>query len=88
MGEMTHGRIDAEAEEQLCGEDHPMPFMEPEIEGVDLTEGKKEHEEDQPRKDGLERQEVCVTQGTDYHREPEGVTIKQTFDIGYWRLEI
>ena len=54
-----------------------MPAVETEIEGVDLTEGKKEHEEDEPGKGWLEGQEELVTEGTDEHREPEGVGIKE-----------
>ncbi len=79
---MEYSGIRTKGENQLCDEQHPMPFVQTEIERIDLAEGKKEHEENPPRKGGLEGQEELVTEGTDEHREPEGVGIKQAFDIG------
>ena len=80
---MEYSGIRTKGEKQLCDQYHPMPFMETEVEGVDLTEGKKEHEEYPPRKGGLQRQKKLVTEGTDEHREPEGVGIKEfTHKIG------
>ena len=55
MREMAHECIDTKTERHLCRKDDPMPTMQAQIERVDLTESKKEHEENEPRKDRLER---------------------------------
>ena len=67
---MEGQRVGYEAEQELCDEYDPMPFMQPRIEGVDLAEGKKEHEEDEPREDGLEGQEPGIKDCSDDHAQP------------------
>ena len=81
MREMTHECIDPETERHLCCKDDPMPTMQAQIEGVDLTESKKEHEDNEPRKNRLKRQEISMAEGTYDHRDPKSVTIKKVFDI-------
>ncbi len=87
-GEEVDADIGSEAEDDLRGKDDTMPFMEAQVEGIDLAEGEEEHAEDEPREGWSERKEPTITEGTDEHAEPKGVGIKQTFDIGDWRLEI
>ena len=65
-------------------ENDPMPAVQTEVERIDLAEREKEHKEDQPRECGFEGQKEPVTNDADEHRKPEGVGIKQTFDIGDW----
>ena len=69
--------IGGDAESDLRNEDDPMPFMEAQVERVDLAEGKKEHKEDEPRECRLQRQKEFIAQGSDEHREPEGVGIEE-----------
>ena len=58
-----------------------MPATKTQVERVDLAERKEEHEEYQPRQKGLERHQPLIAQSADDHREPEGVAVKQAFDI-------
>lgn len=51
--------------------------MQTQVERVDLTERKEEHKEDQPRECGRQRQEEFIAKGSDEHREPEGVGVKE-----------
>jgi len=87
-GEQVNADIGSEAEDDLRGEDDTVPTMKAQVEGVDLAEGEEEHPKDEPGKYGGERKEPAIREGTDEHAEPKGVGIKETFDIGYWRLEI
>jgi hypothetical protein len=47
-----------------------MPLMQTQIEGIDLAEGEEEHEENEPREDGLEGQEPGVKDRSDEHAQP------------------
>ena len=58
-----------------------MPTMETQVQRVHFAESEEKHEEDEPRQNGAERHQPLVEYGADDHREPEGVTIKQAFDI-------
>ena len=60
-----------------------MPFMQTQVERVDLTERKEEHKEDQPRQQRSERRKEIVPEPTDQHRYPKGIRIKQASNLIY-----
>ena len=74
---MKEREVGGEGEEELRRQDDPMPFMQAQVEGVYLTEGKEEHKKDEPRERGRQRQEEFIAKGSDDHREPEGVGVKE-----------
>lgn len=76
-GEEVHADIGSEAEDDLRGKDDTVPFMEAQVEGIDLAEGEKEHTEDEPRERRLEGQEPTITDGADEHAKPKSVTIEK-----------
>ena len=78
---MHHSGIGSEREKHLRSQYHPMPFMQAQIERVDLAERKEQHKEDPPGQGRLEGQKELVADCTDQHREPQSIRIKQTFDI-------
>jgi hypothetical protein len=82
---MHHEGIGEEAENELGQEDCPMPTMKAKIQGVDLAEGKEKHEENEPRKARLQRQEVWVAYGSDEHAQPQGVGVKKFAHYLYFR---
>ena len=65
--EIEGQKVGGETENELCGEYDSMPFMQTQIEGVDLAEGEEEHEENEPGQDGLEGQEPWVENGSYEH---------------------
>lgn len=46
---MKEREVGGEGEEELRRQDDPMPFMQTQVERIDLAERKEEHKEDQPR---------------------------------------
>lgn len=74
---MKEREVGGEGEEELRRQDGPMPFMQAQVEGVYLTEGKEEHKKDEPRECGRKGQEEFIAKGSDEHREPEGVGVKE-----------
>ena len=65
--EMHNTGVSSERQDQLRSQHDPMPFMQTQIEGVDLAERKKEHKEDPPRKGWLQGQKELITNGSDEH---------------------
>ena len=80
-GEVYDAEIRSEAEGDLCGQYDPVPAMQAQVKGVHFAESEEEHKKDEPREDGTQRQEPFIAEGTDEHREPEGVGIKEFFEI-------
>lgn len=76
-GPMKEYRVRGEGEEHLGSQDDPMPFMKAQVEGVHLAEGEEKHKKDEPRECGRQRQEEFIAKGSDEHREPEGVGVKE-----------
>ena len=74
---MKEREVGGEGEEELRHQDDPMPFMQAQVEGIHLTEGKEEHKKDEPREGGCKGQEEFIAKGSDDHREPEGVGVKE-----------
>lgn len=74
---MNEGYIGSEGKEELGCQDDPMPSMKTQVEGVHLAEGEEKHKKDKPRECGRQRQEEFIAKGSDDHREPEGVGVKE-----------
>ena len=74
---MKEREVGGEGEEELRRQDDPMPFMQAQVERIDLTERKEEHKEDQPRECGRKGQEEFIAKGSDEHREPKRVGVKE-----------
>ena len=74
---MKEREVGGEGEEELRRQDDPMPFMQAQVEGIHLAEGEEQHKKDEPRERGRKGQEEFIAKGSDEHREPEGVGVKE-----------
>ena len=54
-----------------------MPFMQPQIQGIDLAEREKEHEKNEPRQRRSQRKKISIPHRSDEHREPKGGRIEE-----------
>ena len=80
-GKANDQDICCETKEKLGKKDESMPFMEAQVERIHFAESEEKHKENEPREYWSERQEEFITQCTDEHREPEGVGVKEFFQI-------
>ena len=81
LGKVIDTGVGSQTEGDLGKEDNEMPFVQSQIQRVDLAESKEEHSEDQPRKCRFQREKTAIPECSDEHAEPKGVTIKKFFDI-------
>jgi len=78
----THQQIiTTDGKGQLDGKHNPVPFMQSQVQRIDLAEGEKQHKEDEPREYGTQGQKPFVADGTDEHREPKGIGIEYFFQL-------
>ena len=70
LGKVINTGVGSQTEGDLGKEDNEMPFVQSQIQRVDLAESKEEHSEDQPRKCRFQRKKIPIAECSDEHGQP------------------